>query len=321
MSSHPPLSRVALARAEKARRRGERGVLGRLRDRVIRKATVKRYRAHIEEFFRWMRRQGLRIPARTPDFDLICCSYAESLWEEGEAKSVLANTLCGLQHEVPSLFRQLHGSWRLYGVWTRSEPQRRAPALDLTVTQGIAGFFAAQGQTRAAVCVLLSHHCCLRSAEMFEMRTGDFNFASSICMLLLRDTKIGGRIGITEDVTVLDAFLLPRLRVAVRETYPGDVIIGMTPAAFRAMWKQAVRALQLPGTVQPYGLRRGGATAWFQATNSFAKVAERGRWRALQAMRLYITTAIQEWASMTLPQEVRNVCNKYGALLWKLPIR
>ncbi len=55
--------------------------------------------------------------------------------------------------------------------------------------------------------------------------------------------------------------------------------------------------------------------------HSFAKVADRGRWRALKAMRLYIPTALQEWASMTLPQEVRNVCNKYGALLWKLPTR
>ena len=42
----------------------------------------------------------------------------------------------------------------------------------------------------------------------------------------------------------------------------------------------------LPGScaweLQPYRLRRGEATARFQATNSFAKVAERGRERALK---------------------------------------
>ena len=84
----------------------------------------------------------------------------------------------------------------------------------------------------------------------------------------------------TEEVTVFHAFLLPRLQVAEQQTNAGDVTIGMTPTAFRATWKQAVRALHLPGTVQPYGLRRGGATSSFQATDSFAKVADRGRWRA-----------------------------------------
>ena len=84
----------------------------------------------------------------------------------------------------------------------------------------------------------------------------------------------------TEEVAVLDAFLLPRLQVAEQQTYAGDVPLGMTPTAFRATWKQAVRTLHLPGTVQPYGLRWGGATSSFQATNSFAKVADRGRWRA-----------------------------------------
>ena len=32
-------------------------------------------------------------------------------------------------------------------------------------------------------------------------------------------------------------------------------------------------------------------------------------------------TAVQELASNSLPQEVRNGCNKYGALLLKLPTR
>ncbi len=58
-----------------------------------------------------------------------------------------------------------------------------------------------------------------------------------------------------------------------------------------------------------------------QATKSFARIADRGRWRALKATRLYITTAVQELASNSLPQEVRNGCNKYGALLLKLPTR
>ncbi len=45
-------------------------------------------------------------------------------------------------------------------------------------------------------------------------------------------------------------------------------------------------------------------TCWFQSTKSIAKVAEHERWRALEAMRLYFATALQEWALDTMPNEV-----------------
>ena len=157
-----------------------------------------------------------------------------------------------------------------------------------------------------------------RTAELLELRTGDCQFSANVCMLIRRDTKIGGRIGVTEEVSVLDKFLLPRLRRQVANTLRGHVLVGMTATQFRKLWKEAIHALGLPSDYQPYGLRRGGATSWFQSTNSFARVADRGRWRALKAMRLYITTALQDWASDTMPHEVRHNCGESAKRLWQL---
>ena len=57
-----------------------------------------------------------------------------------------------------------------------SGPGARAPAIDVICMQGIAGFFAQRGFFGAAVMVLTGRHCCLRTGELLELRTGDFQF-------------------------------------------------------------------------------------------------------------------------------------------------
>ena len=101
MSSPPGPSRVAAARAKQASRRLARQRLGRLRDCRVKPATLKRYRKHVSEFFRWLRLNGRAIPATAGEFDVVISSYAECLWEGGESRSILANTLSGVQHLVP----------------------------------------------------------------------------------------------------------------------------------------------------------------------------------------------------------------------------
>ena len=65
---------------------------GSLHGRVLKPGTVKRYTAHVKEFFRWCRRTGRTIPSSTVAFDTLLCAYAEELWQENDSKSVLANT-------------------------------------------------------------------------------------------------------------------------------------------------------------------------------------------------------------------------------------
>ncbi len=163
--------------------------------------------------------------------------------------------------------------------------------------------------------ILVAHHCCLRTAEHLEVRTGDVAFARELCMLVLRDTKIGGRIGAHEEVTVLDKWSLGKLKELLPRVTAGHTLAGLSGHEFRRIWKQAIAALKLDKRTQPYGLRRGGATAWFQASGSFAKVAERGRWKTLKALRLYITTALQEMASGTTSLETLRLCEGFAQRL------
>ena len=81
--------RAAASSARRAQRRVERERLGRLRDRVIRPSTLKRYTEHAAEFYRWARRTGHSTPHTVEEFDVLHSHWAEHLWSEGDARSIL----------------------------------------------------------------------------------------------------------------------------------------------------------------------------------------------------------------------------------------
>ena len=88
-------------------RRAARLRLGPLRDRRVTAQTLGRYRKACSQFFAWADALGLRTPDDRVSFDTMLTRYPEALWQEGEPRGLLANVLCGLAHEVPSL----HGSF------------------------------------------------------------------------------------------------------------------------------------------------------------------------------------------------------------------
>ncbi len=145
--------------------------------------------------------------------------------------------------------------------------------------------------------ILVGHHSMLRTCELFELRTGDVTFLADRALLVLRETKMGQRVGIHQETTVTDGWLLPRMRALHAATTPGLPLVGMTPTAFRGMWKEARAATGIPAKYTPYSLRRGGATAMFQWCGKFGKVADKGRWNSVGACRLSITTAFAELAA------------------------
>ncbi len=191
-------ARAARTAAAKAQRAALREKLGALRDRVIRASTRERYLAHTKAFFRWVSVTGRVVPATVEEFDALCCAWAEHLWHEGDPKSILNNSLCGLAHFCPGLRSRLNGAWRLYKAWGRSEPVTRAPPLTVSMAQAMAGHFVSQRLPSLAVMTLLAHHCMLRTCELFELRTGDVSFLPGRALLVLRETKMGQRVGSTK---------------------------------------------------------------------------------------------------------------------------
>ena len=305
-------AREAQSAATKAQRRATREKLGRLRDQQVHPRTLRRYRRHVQEFYRWIDHTGREIPGTVTEFDTVLCAWAAHLWAEGDAKSILNNGLCGLAHFVPALRGQLYGVWRLYRAWSRAEKPVQAPPMVKVMAQAFAGWFESEGHPGAATMILVAFHCILRTNEFFELRTGDVSTSGRGLLLQLRDTKIGQRLGIHQEVALTNPWLCRRVREAVRAAGAGHTLLGMTPYHFRRRWALARVALRASTRYTPYSLRRGGATAWFQYCGSFDKVADKGRWQTAAATRQYITTALLEVASEDILSSMGEFLRRYA---------
>ena len=94
----------------KASRQKQRLDLGCLRDLIVTAKTKRIYDVACCQFFSFLEKQGLKIPAEPDDFDTLVSEYVCFLWEDGDSRSVATNLLSGLQHHVPFLKHKLPSS-------------------------------------------------------------------------------------------------------------------------------------------------------------------------------------------------------------------
>jgi integrase len=292
-ASRKRAERDANLRSRAAARYGK----GPLQDRVVSPKTLRKYIASAKSFFKWLRLNGLQLPCEVVDFDIQITRWVECIYSEGESKSLLADALSGLSHLVPALRGKLNASWRLFHTWRRTEPVKQAPPLSVSMVQCMAGAFVEQGELELAILVLLSHHCILRTCELLSVRTTDASIVTAGVLLILRETKVGQRMGVHQEVAVKDKWLVPRFRWLLSARPPGSLLLPCTPALFRKKWALARKRCGLPAAFTPYSLRRGGATSLFQQCGSFGKVAERGRWTAEKTVRCYVNRALSDLAT------------------------
>ena len=227
---------------------------GRLRDRVIKASTLKLYRAAAAEFYRWCRRCGYSIPQKLSGLDGLVSEWAEALYQEGEMKCILNRGLCGLAHLIPAVRGKMPGTWRLYHAWSKSEHRRQAPPIERLLAQAFAGVFLSRGLPRTAVVILAAHDCILRNAEFYELRKGDVVPAGRCALLSLRDTKMGQRLGVTQQVLCDSPWLAARILAAARATGAGELVMDASPVRFRQVWAQARKELRVKDCTTPYGL-------------------------------------------------------------------
>ena len=118
----------------------------------------------------------------------------------------------------------------------------------------------------------------------------------------LPDTKTSTRHGRSESVGIEDKTVFTLLHSACQGRLPGDHIYSASAGTFRRQLRLAIAALQWQELgIQAYSFRRGGATDLFRRSNSMQQVANRGRWANVQTARLYKDSALQDRATLRIP--------------------
>ena len=292
-----------------ARQRARKG-LGALRDLTIAPKTRQRYEAAVRTFFGWC--ELSQVDPGITNVKLIDTveEFIEACWEEGESRAVACDSLSGLQFFVPGLKGRLTGAWRLCKAWQRHELPSRATPLTQGMARAVAMRRSSRGHWRMAAAYLIAFEVFLRTGELLGLRAQDIVLDQSgghTAVLHLGYTKSGKRRGEPESVVLRDDMAVLALAMAVEELQPGDHLVEVTPAVFRARFADDVKSLGLSAEdYKPYSFRRGGATHRFRCGDSMSSIAERGRWAHLATCRIYINDAVGELTRITMPKSIER---------------
>ena len=271
---------VAAARREvlQTSRLQHRRQAGSLSSRLVTPRILTYYNNACKWFFLLLQSWQLSISEDVSALEENICDVIEFAWETGDHRGRIGNLLSGLEHHCTFLRGNLRSCWRLWRVWGNSEIPCRAPPLTVEATMGMAGYMWMWGFRSAAVLTCLGFHCFLRSMEFMCIQCKQFIVSSNgkRCHIALPRTKGTSRHGGVEGVNVEDPILVKLLRSFTAQRQPGDFILDLTPADYRAVFAAAVLAIGLPSTFKPYSLRRGGATWHFRMHGSISLTMEIG---------------------------------------------
>jgi hypothetical protein len=274
--------------------------LGLIRLNRAQPRTVARYSRAYAMLQNWMRAHGLENINNLESLDHAIGWYIESLWHEGESRSLAADTLSAVQYFCMRR-HFLTGSWMLISAWQRLELPVRAPPMPALVLAALAGAALQRNDVPLAVCFLVGFHCYLRSGEMAFLQGGHFHLSSDTSgVLILPWTKSGIRRGAQEMVRLDD-------QCVIRWVCRAKAAVG------NAQFASAIRLRQFMDSMltfwglthfglRPYSIRRGGATHDFRASNDIQRILLRGRWGNVATARIYLTEGLAELLNQALPE-------------------
>ena len=304
----PPRRVQAQRGATPAERAAARTTLGPLYSLLISPRMNARYAAAVRRFIEMTSLLFVLCTDNLHTLDHQLAYYIEWLWQEGESKSLAADTICGLQHRL-NVKRCFPGSWRLFGAWSRAEVPFRAAPLPIEALFGIAGYLMSKGEFGAAALCLTGYNCILRTGECLSLARNHIVWNDDFTggVIVLPWTKSGQRQGCSESVAFSDKVVAGVLRVACSQVGVNDRLFPDSGQRFRTLFENALGECLLVGQgFRPYSLRRGGATADFLMHMSIQNTMLRGRWMSLKACRIYVTEGQEALTRLRLSDECRR---------------
>jgi len=279
--------------------------------RTVTPATQRRYRAAIDAFERWARRNG-ESAVDAESLDDVLVEYVHDLYLSGRGRSAATCALHGIAWRNPAFRAQLPLAAASLRGWQRSVVPRSYPPMTWELALVVGARLVADGHRRVGVGVLLAFDCLLRAGELAGLRRedvlddGDARVGSEHrgVLLRLRHTKTGAN----KSVEVLEPVVVEQLRALVADTAPGARLFPFTVAVFRRRFKRVCAALGLSPRYVPHSLRHGGATRYSHVKGwPVEDVMVRGRWASTKSARIYLQAGVALQMAMDIPADVARV--------------
>ena len=169
-----------------------------------------------------------------------------------------------------------------------------------------------------ALSVLVGFDNMLRTGELMSLKTDHFICTTSTVHTYLgADTKTGWASQRHDAVEILDSNIRMLVRRFIKH-FGKNVSLVANHNHFRQLVKLCFKRLGLePRCYALYGIRRGGATCHFQASNSYDATMERGRWTCQKSMRTYITQSMKTLAEENYSKDTLIAIKLASKTSWK----
>ena len=248
--------------------------------------------------YRWQIDHRTRFELGLPDdvdiLDTFLNEYAKVLWQEGESRSGLGDTLSGLTNYLKFLRGKLPDAWAQHSTWKKLELPARATPFTKNLLFAAVGVALSQNDVRMAAGLWLGFQGLLRTGELLGLLKNDIAiFADkNLVVISLGYTKGGKRRGEKEEMLVADADLVALLGIACENLKPGDRFLPQEKF-FRQRFTGIIAELGLKRCgFLPYSLRRGGASTLFLETGDWQAVQARGRWQNISTAKMYVNECV-----------------------------
>lgn len=281
-------------------------------------STVKRYKAAVGDFVRWLAATGEDCDS-VSELDALVDRYVHILYRRDRSRSPQA-AVClryGLTMLLPELKRLgLPRADLAIAGWRKMRPGKSYPPLPYVAAVATAAWLVAAGEFRAGVAVLLGFECYLRAGELMSLQREGVGFPEQArargaikepCVWLPK-TKTGR----DQSVSVRDPAVQRLLRVLVKETGRGEPLFPYSPQRLRTLFQQACNDLGIGGCgFVLHSLRHGGATRDYCSGDlKLEDVMVRGRWESSKTVRRYIQRGRALLLANAIPEELGDLVSR-----------
>ena len=281
-------------------------------DAAITKRTQERYHQGLQKLLPHL--DGIKA---TRHLDDVVTDWIQHVWETGESIHTVSDALCGLQHYQPWTKYKIPQAWRLFRVWRKVESPNRAPPLTAMIVESMVLYAIDHNDLQFACMLVLGFWGLLRTGEFLQVTARDIMVGSTAAVVSLKNTKTGLRNAGQETVSITEDLALEVLLAATQDAKDRHMsrvpLWTRSAQCFRNAFRHHCKVFHiLDQQFRPYSLRRGGATALFQATGSMEQALLKGRWGSSKVAKIYLADGLSYLPGLTFKPEAKAMLQKWS---------
>ena len=249
--------------------------------------------------------------------DEAVADWVQERWEKGDTQYQVSDALCAIHHYEPWVRGKIPQAWKLFSIWRKLESPNRAPPLVASIIHAWAMYAMQHRNLDFAAMILLGFFALLRTGECLQITPRDLMIGENNAIISLSETKSGLRNAAKETVSFDDPIAIEILREVVllkkRAHLDKVPIWPRSPQAFRNQFAHHCSRFDLlQHRFRPYSLRRGGATALFQATGSMEQALLKGRWQSTKVAKIYLADGLSYLPGLSYTDKASGMLKKWS---------